>query len=62
MQQFREPRSSYAYDDQAAAYATAHATHHTSEYSLTTPAYPHYDSSGFYPSSAIVGISDGKLH
>jgi hypothetical protein len=57
MQQFREPRSSYPYDDQAAAYASVH----TSEYSLTTPAYPQYDSSNFYGSSAIPGMSDGKL-
>ncbi|KAH6914402.1 hypothetical protein BKA70DRAFT_1095044 [Coprinopsis sp. MPI-PUGE-AT-0042] len=58
MQQFREPRSSYPYDDQATAYATAHTSHHTSEYSLTTPAYPHYDSGGFYPSGTIAGMGD----
>lgn len=58
MQQFREPRPSYPYDDQTAAYTGGHTSHHLSEYSLTTPAYPHYDSSNFYSSSAISGMSD----
>lgn len=51
MHQFRDPRP-YTFDDQASAYA-AHNSHHASEYSLTTPAYPQYDSSAFYPSANV---------
>lgn len=55
MQQFGEHRP-YPYDDRASSYAMGHSSHHASEYTLTTPAYPHYDTSGFYSSSAIGGI------
>nr|BDD64972.1 zinc finger domain-containing protein [Coprinopsis cinerea] len=57
MQQFREPRS-YTYDDQGNSYSTGHASHHSSEYSLTTPAYPQYDSSAFYSSTSMGGAND----
>lgn len=56
--QFRDPRP-YTFDDPTGHYASAHSSHHSSDYSLTTPAYPHYDAS-YYVTSAIGAMADSS--
>ncbi|TFK25190.1 hypothetical protein FA15DRAFT_368496 [Coprinopsis marcescibilis] len=54
MQQFRDPRP-YPYEDSGSTYSNGHQS---SEYTLTTPAYPTYDNQSYYSSSSVNGMSD----
>ncbi|KAF5326269.1 hypothetical protein D9611_000387 [Ephemerocybe angulata] len=55
--QYREPRP-YTFDDPTNAYSS-HSSHHSSDYTLSTPAYPNYDAS-YYVTSAVGNLNDSS--